>query len=147
MLKNFNNFINEGMGYTNFFGKKVSHEEALQKRTRDLITQIVVDVAGISEKSFTQYDQVIENVKDMCDRNPEIYKKSEEYYSKGKRLEYFAEKIYDKYFNSPKLNETSLSNPNIENETDDVDGKVNRSKKLTKEMKEKILPLLISGQT
>ena len=36
---------------------------------------------------------------------------------------------------------------NVECETDDVEGKVSRSKKLTPEMKEKILPLIINGQT
>ena len=142
MLKNFDSFFNEGMEYTDFFGEKISHETALKKRTRDLITQIIVDEVGISEKSFTRYDQVIDHVKNMCDSNPEIYKNSEKYYNGGKRLQYCAEKIYYKYFKSPKLNESI-----DQDETKDVADKVKNSKKLTSEIKEKITPLIINGET
>lgn len=98
MLKKFDNFINEDMSYTDFFGKNVTHDEALQKRVRSLITNIITDELGISEKSFKQYDNVIEDVKTVCDKNTEIYEKANEYYSNGKRLQYVAEIIYDEFF-------------------------------------------------
>ena len=99
-IKKFDEFekINETMEYTSFFGKKVSHESALQKRIRDLISNIIMDELKISEKSFKQYDQVIEIVKDVCGKNEKIYEESEEYYTDGKRLNFLAEKVYDEYF-------------------------------------------------
>jgi len=45
-----------------------------------------------------------------------------------------------------KYNDFILENK-YEDEREDVTGKVNRSKKLSKEMKEKILPLIIPGNT
>lgn len=64
------------------------------------------------------------------------------YYNNGKRLQYCAEKIYDKYFKYY-LNESSK----FDEQREDVNGKVLRSKKLNSEMKEKITPLIINGQT
>lgn len=97
-MKNFNDFLNEDMGYTDFFGKKVTHEEALQKNIRDLIVHIITEERGISEKSFKLYDEVIEEVKDLCEKHPEIYQEAELFYREGKRLNYLAEKIYFEYF-------------------------------------------------
>lgn len=91
-------FINENMGYTDFFGKKVSHEDSLKKRIRDLITHIVVSDRGISEKSFSEYDNVIKEVEDLCNSNPEIYEWVQDYYDSGSRLELLSEEVYDKFF-------------------------------------------------
>jgi len=96
-IKKFNE-LNESMGYTDFFGKKVSHEDALHKSIRDYIVNIAMDDLHISEKSFKEVDNVIDKVKNICNKNPEIYEQTEEYYKSGKRLNLLAEKIYDEYF-------------------------------------------------
>ena len=90
--------MNENMGYETIFGKVVSHEEALQKRIRDLITNIVTEERGISEKAFSSYDDVMNEVKNICDNNSEIYEWAQDYYDSGSRLNLLAEEIYEKYF-------------------------------------------------
>lgn len=90
--------LNENMRYRDFFGKEISHENALQKRIRDLIVGIIVEERGISEKSFSLYDSVIDEVKEICDRNPNIYEEAQKYYENGQRLNLLAEDIYQKYF-------------------------------------------------
>ena len=65
--------LNENMGYTDFFGKKVSHDESLQKDVRDWISNIVMDERGISEKAFGSVDDVMNEVKQLCEKHPEIY--------------------------------------------------------------------------
>lgn len=142
MLKNFDEYLNESLEYTDFFGKKVSHEEALQQRLRDNLSDIIATENKVSEKSFKQYDQIIENVKNVCENNKDIYLLANKFYNKNKRLEYCAEKIYDKYFKIPK---EKVINEMLDQE--DVKGKVERSKKLKSEIKEKILPLIVNGQT
>lgn len=99
IIKKFEQYnINENMGYKTIFGKEVSHDESLQKLIRDNIIQIIMDERGISEKAFKSYDEVIDEVKKLCDNNSEIYEKAEEYYQKGKRLKLLAEECYDKYY-------------------------------------------------
>jgi len=90
--------LNESMAYKDFFGKQISHEEALHKSIRDDILDIVCEVNYISEKDFKKIDLIIKKVKEICEVNPEIYEKAEEFYSKGKRLELLAEEMYEKYF-------------------------------------------------
>jgi len=99
-LKLVNESLNENMSYTSFLGKEVSHDEALQKSIRDSITHVITDERKISEKAFEAYDSVMEEVKNMCLANPEIYKQAEEYYKEGKRLSLLAEEVYEKYFKS-----------------------------------------------
>ena len=139
MIKKYDEYIKESLGYTSFFGKEVSHKDALKKRIRDLVTQIIVDELDISEKDFSRYDQVMEDVKDICDNNTEIYTDAENFYNTGKRLEMYAETIYDKYFVN-KIDER-LSYEELRT---DVKGKVERSKKLG-DMKDKILPLVTNN--
>lgn len=99
IIKKFEQYnINENMGYKTIFGKEVSHDESLQKLIRDNIIQIIMDERGISEKAFKSYDEVIDEVKKLCDNNSEIYEKAEKYYQKGKRLKLLAEECYDKYY-------------------------------------------------
>lgn len=100
-MKKFNEYhnINENLGYTNFFGKKVSHEKELQNRIRSLIINILTEERKISEKAFSKYDEVIDEVKNLCNENSEIYIKAQEYYDKGKRLNLLAEEVYDNYYN------------------------------------------------
>lgn len=90
--------LNENMGYKSFFGNDVSHKEALQKRVRDLITGIITDERGISEKAFSDYDNVMSEVKTLCENNPEIYERTQKSYEQKKRLNLLAEEIYEKYF-------------------------------------------------
>jgi len=90
--------LNENMGYRDFLGREISHNEALQKRIRDLIVGVVVEERGISEKSFSLYDSVINEVKEICDKHPDIYTEAEKYYEKNKRLNLLAEEVYQKYF-------------------------------------------------
>lgn len=105
----------EDMSYTTIFGNKISHNEALEKRIRDNIVSIIVDELGISEKSFKQYDNVIEEVKQLCNDNPEIYEKSQKYYENNKRLELLAELMYDKYFGYNKIEMLKVKLKEVEN--------------------------------
>jgi hypothetical protein len=89
--------LNENMGYKDFFGNNVSHEDALKKRLQSLLVDIVAEEWGVSEKSFRRYDEIIENVKNLIENDIEIMKMAEEYYQKGKRLQLLAEQIYDTY--------------------------------------------------
>jgi hypothetical protein len=100
MIKQFNEYyvLNEDLGYTDFFQKKISHKQALETSIRDLITMIITTEKGISEKSFQKYDQIIEKVKNICENNLEIYDIAQEFYENNKRLEFAAESIYDKFF-------------------------------------------------
>jgi len=138
----YNNYIKENLSYKTIFGKEVTHNEALQKRIRDLITQIVVDEVNISEKDFTRYDQVIENVKSICDDNVEIYEEAQNFYENKKRLNYLAEKIYDEYFKYNNINEKK----SLEKDTD-IKGKIERSHKIPKQLKDKIISLLSSNSS
>lgn len=90
--------LNENMGYRDFFGKEISHENALQKTIRDLVVGIITEERGISEKSFSLYDSVIEEVKELFDKNPNIYVEAQKCYENNKRLNLLAEEIYQKYF-------------------------------------------------
>lgn len=90
--------MNESLAYTNFFGKQVSHEDALHSRIRDLISNIVMEERGISEKAFSSVDNVMAEVKNVCETNPEIYEEAQKFYDKRIRLEGLAEQIYQKYF-------------------------------------------------
>ena len=103
MIKKFNEYnINENMGYKSFFGKEVSHEDALQDRIRSLIIHIVTEERNISEKSLSKYDEVIDEVKNICNDNPEIYQEAQIFYDKKKRLNLLAEQVYDKYIKKGK---------------------------------------------
>ena len=96
-MKNYKNF-NENLGYKTIFGKEVTHNEALQKRIRDNITQIIIEEKQISEKDFTRSEEVMNNVKNFCNENKSIYVEADDYYKNNKRLELLAEITYDKYF-------------------------------------------------
>lgn len=97
IIKKFNE-LNENLGYKDFFGKEVLHEQALQKRIRDYVHHIIMDERQISEKSFKQLDEIFKEVKDVFDNNEFLYKSAYNYYNKSKRLQWLAEEIYDDYF-------------------------------------------------
>ena len=89
--------LNESMGYKTIFGDEISHNEALQERLRRLITNIITEEKGISEKAFGSVDAVMAEVKLVCEKHPEIYEEAQQYYESGKRLKFLAEQIYDKF--------------------------------------------------
>ena len=90
--------LNENMGYTSFFGKDVTHKNALNDRIRGLLTNIIMEERGISEKAFESYDKVIDEVKHTCDNNLQIYEDANQYYKDKRRLQRLAEICYEKYF-------------------------------------------------
>ncbi len=113
MIKKFKDFdpINESenLGYTSFFGKNISHDEAFRKRIEDDVIGIITDENGISEKAFGKYGDVIDMVRndmteDMCQEAQEIWKS-------GKRLRYVGEMMYEKYF---KPNESTVEESSID---------------------------------
>jgi len=74
----------------------------------------------------------------LCEKNNEIYEKAQEYYDNKIRLNLLAELVYNEYFKFNNLNE-KLS---LEEKRTDVKGKVERSQKIPKELKEQIISLL-----
>ena len=90
--------LNESMSYQDFFGKTVTHENAIQTKIRNFIVDIIMEERGISEKAFSSIDDVILEVKNMCEKNPEVYEEAESYNQK-RRFNLLAEEIYEKYFN------------------------------------------------
>lgn len=92
--------LNEQMAYS--FYETKSDQEQLNKKLRDLIVNIIMDERQISEKSFSEIDQVSKEVKDFCDSKPIIYTKARLYDQAKKRLQFLAEKIYERYFNLKK---------------------------------------------
>jgi len=97
-MKHLTNFINEGidLSYTSFFGEKVTHNEALQSNIRDSILNIIMNENRISEKSFSEIDNQINNIKETF--TTEMYSEAFKMYEEGKRINYIGEILYDKYF-------------------------------------------------
>lgn len=92
--------LNEQMAYS--FYEAPSDEDRVNKKLRDILTNIIMDERQISEKSFSEVDQVSKEVKDFCDSKPIIYTKARLYDQAKKRLQFLAEKIYERYFNLKK---------------------------------------------
>jgi len=84
----------QDLSYTDFWGKKVSHEDALKSSIQSGITEILREEGGISEKDFSNYDRVIDEAKEIISR-PEILEKIQKLHSEGKRSSYISEIIYD----------------------------------------------------
>jgi len=143
MIKKYNKFIeilNENLSYTNFFGKEITHEHAIKKRIKSLITNIAIEENSISEKDFTKYDNVINLVNDICDQNEEIYLEANIFYNKNKRLQFLAEKVWEEYFKTTMINENiDKEIKDSKSEYYDVAGKVKRSRKIPKELKDRII--------
>jgi len=88
--------LNEQMAYS--FYETQSDDDRVNKRLRDILTNIIMDERQISEKSFSEVDQISKEVKDFCDSKPIIYTKARLYDQAKKRLQFLAEKIYERYF-------------------------------------------------
>lgn len=88
---------NKDLSYS-FFREEISHIDSLISNVRNSIIEIIREERGVSEKSFKQYDEIINFVKEKF--NEEMKNESIELYNKGKRIDYIAEMLYDKYFNN-----------------------------------------------
>ena len=88
---------NKDLSYS-FLGKNISHIDSLISNVIDSIIEIIREEKGVSEKSFKQYDEIINFVKEKF--NEEMKNESIELYNNGKRIDYIAEMLYDKYFNN-----------------------------------------------
>lgn len=139
---------NKSLEYEDFFGEIISHDDALKERIRSELSSIIMDELKISEKSFSQIDEVFKTVKDMCEETS-IYSETNDLYNNKKRLKYIAEMMYDKYFvNNNSINETMTKAAQKRlDEINNVEEKVIASKKLSQELKDVIIPLIIKGQT
>ena len=106
------------LSYQEFFSKKrVSHEDALKERIRSLLTNIIREEKGISEKSFKLYDEVINRVK--SDFSDKMFAEANILYNQNKRLDYIAELLYDKYFKEDLTKENKLLKINEITASDD----------------------------
>jgi len=98
------------MEYKTFFGKTVTHEEAIKEGISSLIVDILIKVNSISEKDFKKYDEQIHIVKNFIDENTFVIEMANDFVNNKKRLELLAEQIYDEYFNVQKIEEKSKFN-------------------------------------
>lgn len=77
------------------FGFEITIPE-YKTRVKDSLVDIITNDRGISEKSFSEYDNVIKEV-GMLKYDGEVGTWMEMYERKGSRPEYVAEKIYDEF--------------------------------------------------
>ena len=97
-MKKVREYLYENMGYVDFFGKQISHTDALKKNIKDLLCNIIMEEKNISEKAFSSIDDVYLQINNICENHPDIYEMAQSYYEKHKRLKLCAEEIYEKYF-------------------------------------------------
>ena len=97
--------LNEQMAYS--FYEAPSDEDRVNKKLRDILTNIIMDERQISEKSFSEVDQISKEVKDFCDSKPIIYTKARLYDQAKKSILYMESSfkefiffvwVYIKYF-------------------------------------------------
>lgn len=100
-MQKFSHFIteNKSMSYTNIFGKKTSHLEALQKDIQDKLYAILSHEKTIDEKDFANSDVLSKEIAEFFKIHHDLYLKANDYYQANKRLELLAEEIYQDYFN------------------------------------------------
>jgi len=108
-IKKFSDILNEDMSYSTIFGKNVSHYDSLKERIRNILVHIYTDEKRISEKSFVKYDEAIKIMEEYINSNPSIMERAQEFYEKGKRLEYLSEILYDE-FKTNSINENVKHN-------------------------------------
>ena len=96
-MKKFKKLLeSKDLSYIDFFGKKVEHNESLRKNIVDSIVNIITEENNISEKSFGEYQKVIDLVKSKF--NDDMLKNALDMYNSGKRISYISEVIYDENF-------------------------------------------------
>jgi hypothetical protein len=86
--------------------KKISHEESLVNKVKSGLMEILREESGISEKSFSEYQRVIDEVNNRFDDSMTNYSINE--YRNGKRIGYICELIYDQYFKSGQIKESKI---------------------------------------
>lgn len=86
--------------------KKISHEESLISKVKSGLIEILREEGGISEKSFSEYQKVIDEVNNRFDDSMTNYSINE--YRNGKRIGYICELIYDQYFKSGQVEESKI---------------------------------------
>ena len=96
-MKKFKKLLeSKDLSYIDFFGKKIEHNESLRKNIIDSIVNIITEENNISEKSFGEYQKVIDLVKSKF--NDDMFKSALDMYNNGKRINYISEIIYDENF-------------------------------------------------
>lgn len=95
-MKTFDDFINEGLEYTDFFGKQVSHKEALLDKVKSHLIHILAEERQISEKDFTRYDQIMDEATAYLSSDPVLINEANTFYESNRRLQLLAEMIYEK---------------------------------------------------
>ena len=96
-MKKFSKILeNKDLSYTDFFNKKIDHKEAFLKYLKSGLYEIIMDEENISEKSFSETDEVIEKVDKKLIHIDLL--KYEKMYNQGKRLQYICEIIFDEHF-------------------------------------------------
>ena len=93
------------LSYKTIFGKTYTHEESLIQNVRDAFVNILAEENNVSEKSFKQYDKIIEEAKELI--TDDVTNEVVELYSNGKRIKYIAEYLYDKLKNT-NINESII---------------------------------------
>lgn len=82
------------------FAETSKTDMQLRKKIQELLTNILIEERKVSDQS--QIENIIEEVKNMCESKPMIYTKVELYSNSNKRLQFLAEKLYEKYFKAAK---------------------------------------------
>lgn len=101
----------KNLGYTDFFGNEVTHEQALRKNIIDGLVHIIMDEREISEKAFKSVDEVREEVENKVD-NP-MLEQVEQFLNENKRMKYICEIIYDDLYNGSNVNEHMNEHLNV----------------------------------
>lgn len=98
--------INEFLGpvghdfsYTDFFGNKVSHQDAIFKKISSGLTRIAMEEKSVSEKDFSRIDEIMKIVDSLIAETPEVLERFEYMLSIGKREEYATEILWDEFKN------------------------------------------------
>lgn len=88
------------LSYKNFFGEKISHEDALLSKISSMLSSIIMEERNISEKSFSKIENIMKEVKELVSKNKdEFLSQGNKYLNSNKRLNLLAEEIYDKFLN------------------------------------------------
>lgn len=78
-----------------FFGK--DYVPPRNKDVYDALSNILEEERGVSEKSFSEVDKLVELSKKIVEKNEKLV---DECRSKNQRIKYIAEQLYDSEFNS-----------------------------------------------
>lgn len=97
-MRNFEEFLNENvdLSWENIFGEKYTHNETLKKKVIDGLVHILMEENKISEKSFNQIDEIVDEVREKID--DDILQNAENHLQSGKRMQLFYEILYDELF-------------------------------------------------